>query len=95
MKMRSVGAAASSPARRCWIASSSIRCWRAFSMSPRTWVNTDISTDDSAPGATIRFASRNAQISASVRRERASTSFSWLSMNRRASLTREFRRDLL
>ena len=58
-------------------------------------MKSDISTDDSAPGATIRLASRNAQISASVRRERASTSFSWFSMNRRASVTREFRRDLL
>jgi len=50
-------------------------------------------------GATIRFASRNAQISDSVRRERASTSFSWVSMKRRASVTRElgdpFRRDAL
>ena len=95
MKTRSVGDAASSAARRCWIDSSSVRCWRVFSISPRTWVKTDISTDDSAPGATIRFASRNAQISASVRRERASTSLSWFSMKRRASVTRELRSDLL
>src|SRR4029450_8728429 len=60
-----------------------------------TWVKTESSTEDSAPGAMIRLASRNAQISASVRRERVSTSLSWFSMNRRASVTREFRSDLL
>ena len=64
-------------------------------MSPRTWVKSESSTEDSAPGAMIRFASRNAQISASVRRPRVSTSLSWFSMNRRASVTRAFRSALL
>ena len=75
--------------------SSSVRCWRAFSMSPRTWVKIESSTVDSAPGAMIRFASRKAQTSFSARFTRPSTSRSWFSMNRRASVTRRFRSDLL
>jgi len=64
----------------------SIRCWRVFSMSPRTCVNNERSTVDSAPGAMMRLASRKAQTSSSARLTRPTTSRSWASMNLRLSL---------
>ena len=59
-KTRSPVLAASVRTSRCCTSSSSVRCWRAFSMSPRTCVKSESSTDDSAPGEMIRLASRNA-----------------------------------
>src|SRR5207247_1555274 len=90
-KTRSDAFAGSVRARRAWTSSSSVRCWRAFSMSLRAWVNRESSTVDSAPGEMTRLASRNAHTSDSARLTRASTSLSWVSMNLRASVTRRFR----
>src|SRR3990172_5243084 len=91
MKMRSLAPAGLGRARRCWATSSSVRCWRTFSMSPRTCVTSERSTVDSAPGEMIRLASRNAHTSASARLTRASASLSCASMNLRASGTRAVR----
>ena len=95
MYTRSVTLTGSVRSSRPATCSSSIRCWRAFSMSPRTCVKSDRSIDDSAPGEMIRLASRNAHTSSSALRTRPSTSRSWASMNLRASVMRALRFERL